>query len=258
MPVSRAESLKSPLLSAAGFRHAFFTRRGGVSRAPFESLNFSVSVGDEPEAVEANLARAAEALDVEPDRICFLSQVHGTQARFATGATRLKDVLFRQGDAILSQSSEIACGVRSADCVPILIADRESGAVAAAHAGWRGVVRGVVASTVTALRNTIRKDGTLLAAIGPHISLAAFEVSSEVADQLAGSSPAIGVVDTSRARPHVDLRRIVRAQLESMGLLPDHIDDVLGCTLSEPERFFSYRRDGQRSGRHLSAIVARP
>jgi YfiH family protein len=139
----------------------------------------------------------------------------------------------------------------------VLLADPASGAVAAVHAGWRGVVAGVVEAAVTRLAELGAKPSDVLAAIGPHISLAAFEVSEDVAHQLEAVSPEAHVVDrTSWAKPHVDLRRIVRAKLRALGLGNERIDDVPGCTVLEPERFFSFRRDGARSGRHLSAIVA--
>ncbi len=253
-----AEHLKSELLLRAGFRHAFFTRGGGVSEGAYGSLNFSSAVGDDPDRVARNLELAGEALGVDASRIHFLSQVHGASVVTVSEGDDRTHVLHVEGDGIVSRSPGIACGVRTADCVPILLADRISGAVAALHAGWRGTVAGIVASGVRALREIAGPGAELLAAIGPHISVRAFEVSDEVAAELAAASDAEDVVDRSRGpRPHVALAKIVRAQLLAAGLADDAIEDVPGCTLSEPERFFSYRRDGKRSGRHLSAIVAR-
>jgi YfiH family protein len=141
--------------------------------------------------------------------------------------------------------------------VPIRLADRARAAAGAVHAGWRGVVRRVVGAGVRSLREAIGGAGDLVAAIGPHLSVRHFEVSPEVAEELRAASSDPDVVDTTRARPHVDLRRIVRAQLRDLGLSEAAIDDVPGCTFADGERFFSYRRDGQRSGRLLSAIVTR-
>jgi YfiH family protein len=249
-----AHYLKSQLLERAGFRHAFFTRLGGVSEGPYASLNFSITVGDTPQNVNENLARAARALAVAPERLYFLSQVHGSDVREIHGTEARDDVLRIEGDALVGRSESAACGVRTADCVPILIADLNSGTVAAVHAGWRGVVRGIVTRCV----QTLNVNGAhLLAAIGPHISLDAFEVSEDVARELEAVSQARDCVDRSRPKPHVDLRLIVRSQLETSGLRPQDIDDVTGCTLLEPELFFSFRRDGKHSGRHLSAIVPR-
>lgn len=249
--------LESPLLGRAGFRHGFFTRNGGVSEGPYRSLSFSLAVGDEPGNVAENLRRAAGALGVPSDRIYYLSQVHGRQTQLADGGEPPARFLEREGDAVIAVGGQLACAVRSADCVPILVADRSSGAVAAIHAGWRGVVANVVGAAVAALRDNTQQRGDLIAAIGPHISVHAFEVSEEVAAELARASAATDVVHHGATRPHVDLRRIVRAQLTAAGLDSSAIDDVEGCTVSEPERFFSFRRDGARSGRHLSAIVPR-
>lgn len=253
-----ADYQQSPLLQAAGFRHAFFTRRGGISSGAYASLNFSVAVGDLAENVQENLARAARALGVDPERVYFLSQVHGREVRVLTGGESRLEVLHERGDAVIGTRSDLACAVRVADCAPILIGDAATGAVAAIHAGWRGTVRGVVAAAVEQLRGRLGGPGELIAAIGPHISVAAFEVSGDVAAELAGAAPDENVVDRTRGpRPHVDLRRILRAQLQKLGLDDTCIDDVGGCTVGEPDLYFSYRRDGRQSGRHLAAIVPR-
>jgi len=249
-----AEFLESALLREAGFRHAFFTRKGGVSLGAYSSLSFSVAAGDSEANVKQNLERAAAQLGIASTRIHFLSQVHGRVAHTLHGDEVQSELIQREGDALVSRAPGLACAVRSADCVPVLLADRRSGAVAAAHAGWRGAVSGVVSSAVDALRS-IAPAPDLVAAIGPHISLAAFEVSEDVAETLLGASRDPQIVDRSRPKPHVDLRRMLRAELHALGLAHAAIDDVGGCTVLEPERFFSFRRDGKASGRHLSAIV---
>jgi YfiH family protein len=252
----RAEFLESALLSGAGFRHAFFTRNGGVSTGAYASLSFSVAAGDDAANVRQNLERASAVLGVEPQRIHFLSQVHGQITHVLAGSEEQSQVIELEGDALTSRAPNLACGVRSADCVPVLLADRRSGIVAAAHAGWRGAVLGVVSSAVRAIRAAV-PAADLIAAIGPHISQLAFEVSDDVAEAILAASHDPGIVDRSRSKPHVDLRRMLRAELRSQGLANADIDDVWGCTVSDPARFFSFRRDGRRSGRHLSAIVPR-
>jgi YfiH family protein len=254
----------SQLLGQAGFRHAFFTRGGGVSEGPFSSLSFSTAVGDAPEHVDENLRRAATLLGVEASQVHYLSQVHGRAAHFYPAGDTLTraELLTLEGDALGGSDPRRAYGVRSADCVPILIADVETGAVMAIHAGWRGVVAGVVEAGVDCLRQNIGGAGRLLAAIGPHISAAAFEVSEEVAAELDAVCPVRGAVSRPRAasgstKPHVDLRFIVTQKLLAHGLIEAGIDQVGGCTYRDSEHYFSFRRDGKRSGRHLSAIVPR-
>jgi YfiH family protein len=255
-----AEYLQSELLWRAGFRHAFFTRRGGVSDGPFASLNFSSAVGDRPERVAKNLELAANALGIDRARLFFLSQVHGSEVVVVDGSEDREVVLHQRGDGVASRTPGVACGVRAADCVPVLLAERSSGAVAALHAGWRGTVAGIVTAGLDALRALAGSESDFLAAIGPHISVGAFEVSEEVAAELARAcpDPAADVIARDKGpRPHVSLAKILRAQLVHGGLADDAIDEVGGCTLGEPERFFSFRRDGRTSGRHLAAIVAR-
>jgi YfiH family protein len=253
-----AEYLSSELLSRAGFRHAFFTRAGGVSTGPYESLSFSVAVGDSADNVQRNLELAAGALGVAASRIYFLSQVHGAVTEVVDGSEPRERVLQREGDAVLSSVPDLACGVRSADCVPLLVGDRRSGAAVAIHAGWRGVVRGAVESGVTALARLAGPGAELVAAIGPHIREQAFEVSPDVAAELASVSPVPAVsTPPGGGKPHVSLVRIVTAKLRALGVAERDIDDVGGCTVEEPGRFFSFRRDGKIGGRHLSAIVPR-
>lgn len=249
---------QSPLLEQAGFRHAFFTRLGGASQGPFASLSFSTAVGDTPEHVDENLRLAGALLGVDPARVVYLSQVHGRLARFYGSAAERADLITLEGDALGGTDLGSAYGVRTADCVPILLADAASGAVMAVHAGWRGVVAGVVESAVASLRENVGDNGRLLAAIGPHISKAAFEVSDDVAAELAAVCPVPGaVLRQAHAKPHVDLRLIVTQKLLALGLTEATIDQVGGCTVLDAEHYFSFRRDGKRSGRHLSAIVPR-
>ena len=249
-------SLASPLLEQAGFSHAFFTRAGGVSRPPWGSLNFAAGTGDDPEAVRENLDRAARILGVPAARLYFLSQVHGTAAQVIAGDEDRDEAMRNVGDILASRAPGVGCGVRTADCVPILIADRASGAVAAIHSGWKGTVANAAAAGVRAVRALVGSRGDLLAAIGPHIEACCFEVGADVAAELAACSPLGEAAVIAGDKPHVDLRRIVRAQLEAEGIAAELIDDVRGCTVGDRERFHSYRRDGRIGGRLLSAIVA--
>jgi YfiH family protein len=205
--------LTSSLLQQAGFSHAFPTR-------------------------DASDASLLAALGVQ--RVIQVKQVHGARVVVAGEAEG------QEGDAIVGREPGVAVGVRVADCVPVLVADEASGAVAAIHAGWRGVVAGVVRAGVELLAGK-----RLVAAIGPCIGACCFEVGLEVADQ-------VGFVVHRRGdKAYVDLRAAVRSQLEARGVERKRIEDVAGCTKHEPELFHSFRRDGAESGRMLAAIVAR-
>lgn len=255
-----AVALESRLLGEAGFVHAFFTRQGGVSGGEHASLNFAASTGDDPSNVAANLERAAARLGIPASRIFYLSQVHGVATAVVDEGDDRERVLHQEGDAVAARGGQrLACGARSADCGTILLGDRASGAVCAVHAGWKGTARGVVEAAVLALRQVAGGEPRLVAAIGPHIEACCFEVGAEVAAELAAASEAGAAVvrPGPRGKPHVDLRAILRAQLRSAGLAGDAIDDVRGCTVCDPERFFSYRRQGAKSGRLLAAIVPR-
>jgi copper oxidase (laccase) domain-containing protein len=233
-----ARFVTSEVLAAAGFRHAFFTRHGGVSTGPYSSLNFSIAVGDEPENVAENLRRAARAVGVSPERIYYLSQVHGAAAQIVSGTEPREDVLATEGDA--------------------LVGDESSGSVVAIHAGWKGLVAGVLEAGIGTLRGVIGRPGSLVAAIGPHITALGFEVSEDVATVLAGCSSRASVVERHPGgKPHVNLAAIARDKLLSLGLPEPNIEVVPGCTHTDRERFFSFRRDGRTSGRHLSLIVPR-
>jgi polyphenol oxidase len=245
-------ALRSALLHEAGFPHGFSLRTGGVSEGAYRSLNLGRSVGDDPERVAENHLIFARAIAFAPGRLFEASQVHG---RAVISIDRASDVAATrkvEADALVTRAKGAALGVRTADCVPILIADPKSGAVAAVHAGWRGVVQRVLDAALDALDADPK---SLIAAIGPHIRADQFEVSDEVAAQIARESHGAPVVLPREPRPHVDLALAIRAQLEARGV--EAIDDVGGCTVGEPDRFFSHRRDQGITGRHLAVIAAR-
>jgi YfiH family protein len=252
-----AEFLQSGLLARAGFRHAFFTRRGGHSSEPFDSLHFGAN-GNDARSLADNVRAAADALAVDPARLYLVTQTHGREVAALSGYEDRTAVLAREADVLLTGARGVACGVKVADCVPILVGDRRSGAALAIHSGWQGTAADVVGAGIAAIRREVGPDADLVAAIGPHIEACCFEVGDDVAAKLEACAPGAGAVErTHGPRPHVDLRKIVRAQLVLAGLSDDAIDDVTGCTRCDGARFFSYRRDRERSGRMLSAIVAR-
>jgi polyphenol oxidase len=253
-----ADVLRSTLLERAGVVHGFNLRTGGVSEGAFASLNLGRSVGDEPERVAENLRRFARATGYSSSSLFETSQVHGAGAHVVSVGDDPAATRKLEADALVAGAGGVAVGVRVADCVPLLVFAADSGAVAAVHAGWRGTVRGVVEAGVSAL---LRISGDapqrLSAVLFPHIGGCCFEVGEDVAQQLAALHPEpASVVDRTRGKPHVDLAAIVCEKLRALGLQDAQVERVPGCTRCEPERFFSFRRDGQRSGRHAAVIVS--
>ena len=250
--MSEGVVLRARSLTEVGIRHGFSTRLGGVSLGPFGSMNLARNVGDEPEAVAENHRRLAAAVGYDPSRLYESSQVHGARALRVDGA----DVLAtrsEEADALVTATAGAAVAVRVADCVPVLLAAPGRSAVAAAHAGWRGVVGRVIAAAVEAMG--VAPDA-LRAAVGPCIGPCCFEVGEEVAAQIAAASTGAVVLRAAEAggRPRVDLRAAVTAQLAALGVRS--VEHVGGCTRDDAVRYHSFRRDGAASGRLIGVIVA--
>jgi YfiH family protein len=252
--------IRSQLLLEHGFRHGFSPRAGGVSQPPYASCNLGRGVGDDIEHVAENHRRFAEAVGYAPDLLFELSQVHGSVVREVTPADPPLLVRAESGDGLVACGGAVA-GIRTADCVPVLVADPQTRAVAALHAGWRGVALGVVPNGVERLIAVSGAPGSrLIAGIFPHIAVCCFEVSEDVAQQLVAASPQPDAPELVErplgAKPHLSLSAVVQQQLLAAGLPRANIDSLAGCTMCDPEHFFSFRRDGRASGRHLTAIVA--
>ncbi|RZV50679.1 MAG: peptidoglycan editing factor PgeF [Deltaproteobacteria bacterium] len=246
--------LRSALLDRHGFRHGFSTRVGGVSIAPYDSLNLGFHLGDDEAAVRENRARFAASLGLGVDRLFEQRQVHGTGVRAVFTGDLAKSTADEQGDALVTRVEGIGIAARTADCVPVLLAHPPSGHVGAAHAGWRGAVAGVVPRAIDALSHD---PAELVVAIGPHIRVDAFEIGEDVAREIEHAANGRAVVVRGGAEPHGDLAALIRFQLRDAGVPDDAIEDVGGCTWSDAAQFFSHRRDRGETGRHLSAIVAR-
>lgn len=245
--------LQSARLRDAGFSHGFSTRRGGVSVAPFASLDLAFTT--EPTALTENRVRLARALGVLPSQLYQVHQVHGNAVAESGGdALSLQN---HQADALIARAGTMhAIAIRVADCVPILVADPASGDVAAIHAGWKGVTLGVVGQAVRQLQG-LRPSSHLIAAIGPCIGACCFEVGHDVATQIE-AAVGIALVDRrTESKSFIDLRRAVRAQLRAAYVQDAYIDEIDACTYCDAETYYSYRRDGAQSGRQVGAIVAR-
>lgn len=228
----------------ASVRCLLTTRMGGVSQGVYASLNLGDHVGDDPAAVAHNRARVT-GQGVRP---LWLEQVHGTDvvdaARAITAASP------SQADAAFAREPGVACVAMTADCLPVLFCDRAGSVVAAAHAGWRGLLAGVLEETV---RSMAVPGAELMAYLGPAIGPQAFEVGDEVrsAYVAADAQSSAAFKTAAPGKWLADIYLLARQRLAGQGLT-----QVFGgtfCTFSDPQRFFSYRRDG-KTGRMASMI----
>jgi hypothetical protein len=247
-------ALHSTLLDRYEFRHGFAVRTGGVSSPPYDTLNLGFYLGDDDKAVTENRALFAQALELSGDRLFEQRQVHGTIVREISSGDHVSTISDTEGDGLIARVAGYGVAARTADCVPVLIADPPSGQVAAVHAGWRGAVAGIVSVAIEALAHD---PSGLIVAIGPHIRVGAFEIGEEVAVEMERAAGSSAVVDRTHTKPHGNLAALIHHQLRLAGVCDDAIDDVGGCTCSDAAHFFSHRRDRGQTGRHLSAIVAR-
>jgi YfiH family protein len=244
----------SPLLEEIGVPHAFSTRIGGVSSIPFDSLNLGnpngCAVQDDEHRIQENYRRLQEAIGCEGRDRCWVHQVHGGRAEDA-GSRDFQNGL--KADAMVTTNADQVLAVRIADCTPVLIADSRGAAVAAVHAGWRGVVARVIPAALAKLG---MDAGSMTAAVGPCIGMEAFEVGLEVVNEFKhafGETAPVRLVDGGKGR--VDLIEACRQQLVSCGIKPDRIDVTDRCTFRDSDEFFSHRRDKGVTGR-MAALIA--
>jgi YfiH family protein len=246
--------LTSPLLDLPGVRHAFFTRNGGVSEGLYDSLNVGLGSKDDPAAVAENRRRCAHHLG---GTLVTAYQVHSARAVFADGAW---DAAAPEADAVVSTEPGVICGALSADCSPVLLADPEARVVAAAHAGWKGALTGVVEAAIVEMEARGARRDRIRAAVGPCIGQASYEVGLEFLDRFVAQDAAHADFFAPGLAPDkrmFDLPGFVLARLKEAGV--EACEWVGADTCAQGRDFFSNRRafhDGEADyGRLLSAIV---
>jgi polyphenol oxidase len=246
------------LAKLSGIRHAFFTRDGGVSTGIYSSLNGGVGSNDNAEHVAANRGRMAAALGVSPD--CFLTpyQIHSPDIVVAVRPWPTNER--PRADAIVTKVPDLAIGISTADCGPLLLADPQAGVIAAAHAGWRGALGGVIEATVRAMVRLGAERSRILAALGPMIRQPNSEVGANLVTQfvIADADNARFFAPAASANHAMfDLAGYIHARLQNAGILEP--EDLRLCTYADADRFFSFRRATHRGepdyGRHVNAIA---
>lgn len=255
-------------LTLAGFtaRHGFTTRTGGVSVGHYASLNLGLSSGDDPAAVEANRDRLLQLLGIEREQVCGYHQVHGTRVMQAAPGW-----FDEQADASVSDDPALLLVVSAADCFPVLFHDRRSGAVGAAHCGWRGTVDHLAGAVVIRMRQLFGTDpADLEVAIGQGIMGGCYQVSREVGERFldAGFPASVLAPVGDRADlpgrernpdgPLLDLLAAIRFDLAQSGVPTGNVTALARCTHCEPEVFYSHRRDDGLTGRMWGFVQAGP
>ncbi|WP_250656796.1 peptidoglycan editing factor PgeF [Alkalimarinus coralli] len=226
------------------------TRLGGQSLPPFDSFNLGTHVGDSPNHVQQNRSKLAAQCGLSQNSLQWLNQVHGNRVCEAQ-----VDGIVREADASFARVRETACVIMTADCLPVLLSDKQGKQVAAIHAGWRSLCSGVIEATLS----TFRQSSTVTAWLGPAIGPSAFEVGQDVVDAFTSAScgyaeathKAFSPIEGQDGKWLADLYSLARIRLWSQG-----ISDIYGgghCTLTNATQFYSYRRNGV-TGRMASLI----
>lgn len=253
--------LSSPLLS--GIRHGFSTRLGGISPAPWDTLNLGPGRGDEMENVQENYRRFCGAIGVDHRRVVLSRQVHGTTVRICTAQDAGKGLWSHRdytADALITNEPALPLVVFSADCGIILLHDPVRGVVGGIHAGWRGCAGGILEKAIQAMTQTYGcTPGDMYAAIGPCIGPCCFETDQDVPKAMTASlgAEAAPFLERHGAKWHVDLAGLNRQWLLRNGVPSDHIDLCGLCTACRKDLFWSHRKMGERRGVQ-TAVIALP
>lgn len=248
------------LKDLAGIRHVFFSRDGGVSGGIYASLNCGPGSSDARDAVIDNRARAMAVLDVEPEALVTVHQIHSPHCVRVEAAWALNEA--PKADAMVTSQPGIALGILTADCAPVLFADADSGVVGAAHAGWKGALGGVLEATLDKMTREGAALGRIVCAVGPCIAQASYEVGAEFRSafmEAAIANARFFAPGGEDGKFQFDLGGYVADRLRSAGV---GSVEVLGLdTYADADQFFSYRRathNGEPDyGRLLSTIMLR-
>ena len=239
----------SPLMARHGIQAVFSDRQGGVSKGAFESLNLGFGLGDEDAHVRHNLHMLCQMAGMPSPHQA--RQVHGTQVLVCSGASKHHE---QDADILIAREQGVALAVRTADCLPVLLADKQAGVIAAVHAGWRGTVARIVEQALARMLAYGAEVERIQASLGPYIAPCCFAVSDDVAEQLCDACSQ-NVTLHQDGKTYADLAKANHVQLLSFGVNTENIELSRHCTACcKQPGFFSYRRDKGKTGRQLSMI----
>ena len=253
VPIKKAQNLDA----LNGFSHGFFSRHGGVSSTPYDTLNTGLGSDDEPTRVHENRARCAGALGAVPDHLLTVHQIHSDIAVRVNGPWPGSPT---RADGMVTDRPGLALGVLAADCMPFLFADPNAGIIGAAHAGWRGALGGILEATIAAMIKLGADPSYIKGAIGPCLRQPNFEVGLDLYDAFTSKYPQsrrFFAPGCSSEKRQLDLSGFGIWRLNEVGVTD--INDIGVCTLTRHEDYFSYRHACQTNqadyGRNLSAIM---
>lgn len=241
-------------------RHGFFSKQGGVSTGIYTGLNCGPGSDDNARNVRANRAAVARHLGVVPEHLLNLYQIHSANVVIADKPWALGQA--PQADALVTRQSGLALSILTADCTPVLFCDPSARVIAAAHAGWKGALSGVIAATIDTMESLGARRGNITAAIGPCITQPNYEVGPEFLSTFAAADPDFARFFTASPKPgsdrlHFDLPGFVEHRLAAAGIAS--IDNKAVCTYAHSDTYFSYRKSTHRNepdyGRNISAIA---
>ncbi|MGK7368989.1 MAG: peptidoglycan editing factor PgeF [Candidatus Halalkalibacterium sp. M3_1C_030] len=208
-------------------------------------LNLGYNTSENTEVVSRHRKELLDSLNIDIENVAFAEQVHGSSVQTVT-----KGGIYDGVDALISRTEGITLAIQVADCAAVLMADPDRGIIAAVHAGWRGAADDIIPKTVDEMISLGAKTTAIKAFISPCISQANFEVGEEVAERF----PTQFVDYKTYKKPHVNLKKFLVSQLSKLGLKPSNIEVNEGCTVEDANKFYSYRREQQASGRMLGII----
>ena len=255
-------AITHPLLNGGSLAHGFFTREGGVSNGIYSGLNCGSGSDDNPENVKTNRKKAMDALGTKTLLTCY--QFHSADVITINEKENWQEIFAPtppKADAMVSKQTGIALGILTADCAPVLLADKQNGVIGALHAGWKGAVSGIVRNTVNAMIELGANPATTAAVVGPTIQQQSYEVGADVRDAVIKNINSGGerffVPSIKSGHWMFDLPAFVVAQLQNSDI--NKIESTGLDTYSDEKNFFSYRRTTHRGekdyGRILSAIM---
>jgi YfiH family protein len=237
-------------------RHGFSTRHGGVSGAGNGWLNLQDASWDSPDRVRENRRRFLAALHLNASSLITMHQVHSNHVHIVEQLTDQRNPL--EGDALITQAENAVLAIKTADCLPVLIADPVHKAIGAVHSGWRGTLSGILPNTIQEMQRAFGSNpAELLAAIGPGIRACCFEVGAEVVRLFEECYPESQIAQPLPGQPEkhrIDLCKILQIQMDASGIPPRNRHDLGICTCCNAQDFFSYRAEGSASGRMMAVI----